>query len=59
MRPGDRATEFKQLCTGLMIKGTSLQSYRYSWAERALQCGYPERFAQQALGHAHNCSELP
>jgi hypothetical protein len=20
-------------------------------AERALQCGYPERFAQQALGH--------
>jgi hypothetical protein len=21
------------------------------WAERAKQCGYPERFAQEALGH--------
>ena len=29
----------------------SLHSYRYAWAERALKCGYPERFAQQALGH--------
>ena len=26
-------------------------SYRYAWAERAKQCGYPERFAQEALGH--------
>jgi hypothetical protein len=25
--------------------------YRYAWAERALKCGFPERFAQQALGH--------
>jgi hypothetical protein len=24
---------------------------REVWAERALKCGYPERFAQQALGH--------
>ncbi len=51
VRPGDRATEFKQRCEGLKIKGVSLHSYRYAWAERALQCGYPERFAQQALGH--------
>ncbi len=29
----------------------TLHSYRYAWAERALKCGYPERFAQQALGH--------
>ena len=29
-----------------------LHSCRYAWAERALQCGYPERFAQQALGHS-------
>jgi len=29
----------------------SLHSYRHAWAERALKCGYPERFAQQALGH--------
>ncbi len=51
VRAGDRATEFKQRCEGLKRKGVSLHSYRYAWAERALQCGYPERFAQQALGH--------
>ena len=51
MRAGDRATEFKQRCEGLKIKGVTLHSYRYAWAERALKCGYPERFAQQALGH--------
>lgn len=51
MRAGDRATEFKQRCDGLGISGVSLHSYRYAWAERALKCGFPERFAQQALGH--------
>lgn len=51
VRAGDRATEFKQRCVGLEIAGVSLHSYRYAWAERALKCGYPERFAQQALGH--------
>jgi len=51
VRAGDRATEFKQRCEGLEIAGVSLHSYRYAWAERALKCGYPERFAQQALGH--------
>jgi integrase len=51
VRAGDRATEFKQRCDGLGIKGVSLHSYRYAWAERAKQCGYPERFAQEALGH--------
>jgi integrase len=29
-----------------------LHSYRYAWAERAAACAYPERYAQQALGHA-------
>ena len=29
----------------------TLHSYRYAWAERAKSCGYPERFAQEALGH--------
>lgn len=29
----------------------TLHSYRYAWAQRAKQCGYPERFAQEALGH--------
>ncbi len=51
VRAGDRATEFKQRCDGLGIKGVSLHSYRYAWAERARKCGYPERFAQEALGH--------
>jgi integrase len=35
----------------LGISGVSLHCYRYAWAERALKCGFPERFAQQALGH--------
>jgi len=51
VRPGDRATEFGQRCRGLGIKGVSLHSYRYAWAERAKSAGYPERFAQEALGH--------
>lgn len=51
VRAGDRATEFKQRCVGLGIKGVSLHSYRYAWAERAKMAGYPERFAQEALGH--------
>jgi len=29
-----------------------MHSYRYAWAERAAEAGYPERYAQQALGHA-------
>ena len=33
------------------IKGISLHSYRHAWAERARKAGYPERFAQEALGH--------
>jgi len=56
VRAGDRATEFKQRCDGLGISGVSLHSYRYAWAERALKCGFPERFAQQVLGH--NCKAV-
>ena len=33
------------------ISPNRLHPHRYAWAEPALQCGYPERFAQQALGH--------
>lgn len=51
VRAGERATEFKQRCRGLGIEGVSLHSYRYAWAERAKVAGYPERFAQEALGH--------
>ncbi len=50
VRAGDRATEFKQRCDGLGIKGVSLHSYRYAWAERAKTAGYPERYAQVNLG---------
>ena len=35
----------------MKIEGISLHSYRYAWAERAKTVGYPERFAQEALGH--------
>jgi len=51
VQPGHRATEFRQRCLGLGIKGVTLHSYRYAWAERAKIVGYPERFAQLALGH--------
>ena len=51
MRAGDRATEFRSRCRQLGISGVTLHSYRYAWAERAKTVGYPERFAQEALGH--------
>jgi integrase len=47
----DRAAEFRRRCRLLDINGVSLHSYRYAWAERAKQAGYPERWAQAALGH--------
>ena len=46
-----RASEFYYLCKRLKIEGVTLHSYRYAWAERARTCGYPERYAQEALGH--------
>jgi integrase len=51
VRAGDRATEFKQRCDGLKIKGVTLHCYRYAWAQRARRAGMPVRFAQEALGH--------
>ena len=50
-KESDRAKQFSRSCKRLDITGISLHSYRYAWAERAKTCGYPERFAQQALGH--------
>lgn len=47
----DRSAEFCRRCRLLGIKGVSLHSYRYAWAERAKVAGMPERFAQEALGH--------
>jgi integrase len=46
-----RASWFQMICRRTGIIGVSLHSYRYAWAERAKTCGYPERFAQEALGH--------
>ncbi len=51
LNAGHRATEFKRVCRREGIDGVTLHSYRYAWAERAKSCGYPERFAQEALGH--------
>ena len=48
----DRAAEFRRRCRILKIQGVSLHSYRYAWAQRAYAAGYPERFAQAALGHS-------
>ena len=47
----DRAAEFSRRCRLLNLCGISLHSYRYGWAGRAAQAGYPQRYAQAALGH--------
>ena len=47
----DRAAEFRRRTHLLGIKGVSLHSYRYAWAQRAAEVGYSERFAKFALGH--------
>jgi integrase len=49
-RETHRSREFARCCQRLGIQGITLHSYRYAWAERAKTCGYPERFAQEALG---------
>jgi len=49
-----RASVFRLRCQALGIEGITLHSYRYAWAERARRCGYPERYAKEALGHESN-----
>ena len=46
-----RAKLFVKRLATVGITGVSLHSYRYAWAIRAKECGYPERYAMQALGH--------
>ena len=46
-----RSAEFSRRCRVAGIAGVSLHSYRHAWAQRAKACGYPQRFAQEALGH--------
>jgi integrase len=50
-KESDRAKAFSRRRKLVGVYGVSLHSYRYAWAERALAAGYPERYAQQALGH--------
>jgi Phage integrase family. len=50
-RETDRAKAFMRRCKLVGVCGVSLHCYRYAWAERAKSAGYPERFAQEALGH--------
>jgi integrase len=50
-KESDRAKAFIRRCKRVGVSGVSLHSYRYAWAERAKAAGYPERFAQEALGH--------
>ena len=47
-----RSAEFHRRCRVSGITGVSLHSYRHAWAQRAKACGYPQRFAQEALGHS-------
>jgi integrase len=47
-----RSAEFRRRCRVSGIAGVSLHSYRHAWAQRAKSCGYPQRFAQEALGHS-------
>jgi integrase len=46
-----RSAELSRRCRIAGIAGVSLHSYRHAWAQRAKVCGYPQRFAQEALGH--------
>ena len=50
-KEASRGKAFIRRCRLAGVSGVSLHSYRYAWAERAKIAGYPERFAQQALGH--------
>jgi integrase len=52
MKESDRAKAFIRRLRLVKVSGISLHSYRYAWAERAKTVGYPERFAQEALGHS-------
>jgi integrase len=47
-----RAAEFRRRCKVAGVAGVSLHCYRHAWAERAKSAGYPQRFAQAALGHS-------
>ncbi len=47
----NRSGYFRKACLACEIKGKSLHSYRYAWAQRARAAGMPEREAMNHLGH--------
>lgn len=47
----NRSRRFRRSCERLGIKGVSLHSYRYAWAERAAKAGMPLRASMSVLGH--------
>jgi hypothetical protein len=51
LKANERSSWFCKRVQSLDITGITLHSYRYAWAERARQSGYPEQYAMQALGH--------
>lgn len=52
MKHSDRGIAFTRRCKLVGVSGVSLHCYRYAWAERAREAGYPERAAQEALGQS-------
>jgi integrase len=50
-KESDRGKAFIRRLRLAGVSGVSLHCYRYAWAERARTVGYPERYAQEALGH--------
>ena len=52
MQPSkNRSGYFRKACIACDIKGRSLHSYRYAWAQLARAAGMPEREAMNHLGH--------
>lgn len=49
--PKDRAGYFRKACLACGIKGRTLHSYRYAWAQRAKAAGMPLREAMNHMGH--------
>jgi integrase len=47
-----RSSRFAKQCKKTGLKGVSLHSYRYAWAQRAQMAGMPMREAMAHLGHS-------
>ena len=50
-----QSTDLQNFAAGVALRESQASvsiSYRHAWAQRAKACGYPQRFAQEALGHS-------